>query len=342
MTSLRYYDNTQLTDYKTCPRYYYLRHVRGWRAAGTAMPLVFGLAWHSAMDIVWRGAGAMWAGKVPKEAVIATAMSAFEDTWVEAGCKPINELALQDLELLGARTPMIAQEMLHHYIEKRWDLLGSAKLIASEKPFAVPIYPDDQSVWYIGRRDKIIDLHGDGIVLEHKTTSEYKVDGGFKSSYLEGWSPNSQCEGYLFSSMMEYKNIRQVWVDAALVHKKVHDQFKFIPITATTAGLDNWLWEARDWIERIDSEKERLESQPLDRPVLGAFPRATNSCSGKYGLCTFIHVCRGYNNPAQLSEPPAGFIHEPWHPFKILHIDELGLKDDKPGLSPSTKETDSE
>jgi hypothetical protein len=320
-----YYDNTQLSDYKTCPRYYYLRHVRGWRVQGTAMPLIFGLAWHAAMDIIWRGYK-----KVPIEPLVDTAMAAAEEVWVDEGLKPFADLDMQDLEMLGARTPMVLKEMLHGYIEARKHILANAELIAAERPFAVPIYEDNPNVWYIGRRDKDISYNGDKLVIEHKTTSEYKVDGGFKSSYLESWHPNSQCEGYLYASNIELGGVRYVWVDAALVHKKVHDKFRFIPISATFGNLDNWLWEARDWISRVQSEKERLAGQPSDRPVMGAFPRNTNSCSGKYGLCSFLNVCRGWENPAQLDAPPAGYVHDPWHPFEILKIAELGMPDDKP------------
>ncbi len=324
----QYYDNTQLGDYKKCPRYYYLRHVRGWRSKGTSPALIFGLCWHAAMDIIWRGYK-----KVPRAALIDTAMAAFEGEWIEQGMKPFSELGLQDLEILGARTPMNAKEMLHHYCDKREAILRDSTLIAAERPFAVPIYQDRDDVWYIGRRDKDIRYNGDAIVIEHKTTSEYKVDGGFKTQYIEGWNPNSQCEGYLFAANIELGNVRYVWVDAALVHKKVHDQFRFIPVSALTANLDNWLWEARDWISRIESEKERLADEAPSRVVMGAFPRNTDQCHGKYGLCPYLNICRGFSNPDNLSEPPHGYIYDPWHPFEILKIAELGLPDDKPELA---------
>lgn len=323
----QYYDNTQLSDYKKCPRYYYYRHIRGWRSAGTSNALIFGQAWHAAMDIIWRGYQ-----KIAREPLIDTAMSAFEGVWIEAGLKPFSELTMQDLEMLQPRTPMNAKEMLHAYLDKRMHILDNMELIAAERPFAVPIFPDRTDVWYIGRRDKDIKYNGDKLVIEHKTTTEYKIDGGFKTQYLEGWYPNSQCEGYLYAAEIEIGGVRQVWVDAALVHKKVHDQFRFIPISATFANLDNWLWEARDWISRVQSEKERYDEQPVGSQIMGAFPRNTNECSGKYGLCSYLKICRGWANPSQIDEAPEGYIHDPWHPFEILKISELGLPDDKPEL----------
>src|SRR3990167_8741093 len=193
-----YFDNTKLSDYKACPRYYYLRNVKGWRPSGTAMPLIFGLCWHEAMDVIWIGYDKVRNGAVSKDDLIEAAMFAFEQCWIESGMKPFPDLDMQDLEMLGARTPMVAKEMLINYIEKREGVLNDMELIAAERPFAVPLYPERDDIWYIGRRDKDIRLNGDIIVVEHKTTSEYKIDGGFKSQYLESFYPNSQVEGYLY------------------------------------------------------------------------------------------------------------------------------------------------
>lgn len=316
----QFYDNTMLSDYKKCPRFFYLRHERGWRPKGTATALIFGLSWHAAMDILWRGAG-----KFPKEVLIDTAMAAWEEQWVAEGMKPIADLDLQDIEMLGARTPHTAREMLINYYEQREHFMTSCTLLSAEKPFAVPIYQDRDDVWYIGRRDKDIRMNGDNVVIEHKTTTEYKIDGGFKSQYLESWDPNSQCQGYLYAAKIELGECRYVFVDAALVHKKVHDKFRFIPISATFSNLDNWLWECRDWINRVQSERERLAGQPRDRVIMGAFPKNTESCVGKYGPCSFLSICRGFHNPELLEDAPEGFVRDPWHPFEVLKISELGM-----------------
>lgn len=308
----KYYDNTKLGDYKKCPRYFYLRHERGWRAQGTSHALIFGLCWHAGMDSIWKGQG------------VGAAMQEFGATWEESGMKPIHQLDLQDMEMLGARTPMNAQEMYENYLVKREGILSTMELIAAERPFAVPLYPDRPDVWYIGRRDKDIVLNGDRIVIEHKTTTEYKIDGGFKTQYLESWYPNSQCEGYLYASNLELGPTKYVWVDAALVHKKIHDCFKFIPVSATFASLDAWLWEARDWVDRIESERERLLTAEAGK-VLAAFPKNTEQCVGKYGVCSMIDICRGYSNPSLLDQPPPGFIEDRWNPFEVLKIDQLGM-----------------
>lgn len=316
-----YNDNTRLGDYKKCPRFFYLRHIKGWRPQGTAIPLIFGLCWHDAMDAVWIGYEKVKNGTITERDLVDISMMAFENTWIDNGMKPFADMDLQDFEMLGARTPMVAKEMITHYIEKRRHVLDEAELLAAERPFAVPLYPDRTDVWYIGRRDKDIRLNGDLIIIEHKTTTEYKVDGGFKTSYIEGWYPNSQCEGYIYAANIEYKErARYVWVDAALVHKKVHDAFRFIPVSAALSTMDAWLWEARDWSNRIESEMVRLHDTKPGASIMSSFPRNTDQCNGKYGLCPFLNICRGYSNPSIVEEAPAGYIHEPWNPFELLKI----------------------
>ena len=299
----KFYDNTRISGYKTCPRFYQLRHQKHWRSSGTAMPLIFGQAWHSAMDAVWQHAK-----QYDQDTLLQVAMLNFYSAWEENGMSA--DLDIETLEKLGARTPMIAMEMLKNYIELRWNQLQSAELISCEQPFAVPI-PGMEDVWYVGRLDKVISMNGQTIVLEHKTTTEYKIDGGFRQTYVESWDTDSQVKGYEFGGSL-YFNIDQVWVDAALVHKKVHDKFRFIPVCHQQPILLEWLEDARKWITRINEDISD-----------GYFAKNENSCTGKYGPCTFINICRTQPNPAALTEAPYGYQVDRWEPFDVLGLDKL-------------------
>ena len=316
-----YYDNTMLSDYKTCPRKYYLRHIKAWRGQGISVALKFGLAWHAAQNIIWTHYG-----KLSDSKLVDLAMTEWWTCWTGEDMPGPDEWTLEHENQYTPRTPGIAKEMLTHYVKARASTLSAAKVEFAERPFAVPVFPDNPNVWYIGRMDKQILLNGDRVLIEHKTTSEYKKDGYFKTSYLEGWSPNSQCEGYLFQSKMGKEPARYVWIDAALVHKTVHEGFKIIPIAASTASLDAFLWEMRDWVMRIKSENDRLKQQDDKTTHMNAFPKNTESCSGKYGLCGYISVCRSIARPDKLTEPPEGFIEEKWVPFDVLKMEEIGMK----------------
>lgn len=299
----KYYDNTMISSYKDCPRKYYLRHVKNWRSGGTSLPLSFGLAWHAAMDIVWQHAK-----RLDKMSLAQAGYAAFCNSWEEQGL-PV-DLSLEQIEASSPRVPPVAAEMLHGYIDVRWRLLQEADLVASEQPFAVPI-PGMDERWYIGRLDKVIRTT-EVIPLEHKTTTEYKKDGGFKASYVEGWFSDSQVKGYEFGGGLFFPGVSQVWVDSALVHKTVHDKFRFIPVSHPMPMLQEWVGDTRNWIRRIEADT-----------TAGYFPKNEGSCLGKFGPCSFLPVCRTTPDPGKMGEPPEGYITEAWEPFDLLGLEKI-------------------
>lgn len=299
------YDNSMLSSYKTCPRQYYLRYGRHWRSEGTAAPLVFGLSWHAGMDVVWQ-----FGKKVGDQRELARlAMAKFLETWEEEGFPP--EPDLQQIEKLAPRTPGTAHEMYENYIEQRWGMIQAAELIAVEQPFAVPM-PGHENTYYVGRLDKVVEHNGQKLVLEHKTTTEYKIDGGFRASYVESWYTDSQVKGYQFGGGLWYPGLSQVWVDAALVHKKMHHFFRFIPVAHQSNIIEEWIKDTQNWVERVKRDWER-----------GYFPRNEGSCVGKYGPCTFLEICRSTPDNALPNEAPAGYQYEKWEPFDVLKLEKL-------------------
>jgi len=281
-----------------------LRHELGWRAQGTALPLVFGLSWHSGMDVVWQFARRMEHGELAR-----AALAAFLETWESEGLPA--ELDLEQIDQYAPRTPAIAHEMYRNYIDAKWPILREAQLLATEQPFAVPL-PGTTDVWYIGRLDKVIDYNGQKLVIEHKTTTEYKKEGGFKSLYIEGWYSDSQVKGYQFGGGLFFPGLSQVWVDAALVHKTVHNAFRFVPVAHQQPLLEEWLKDTRDWVARIARDQER-----------NYFPKNEQACIGKFGACSFLNICRTTSNPEELQEPPSGYVMEKWEPFETLGLQKL-------------------
>lgn len=311
---MKYYDNTQISAFKTCPRLYYLRHIRDLAPDGTALALCFGLAWHEAMDVVW---AMLAAGKTPDE-VLKPAMERWKASWEESGLTFDLDLAKQ--EKYAPRTPGIAAEMLINYMNERREFIQSIELIAIEPPFAVDLYETEEDVKYIGRLDKVIKHREYGtIIIEHKTTSAYAKASGFRTDYITSWSPNSQIDGYLHAGNMLYGKISGIWIDAALVHKTVHNKFRFIPIDRQFEQLDVWLHETRDWIERIEDEKSRQDSSSY-----GAFPKNTGNCS-MYAGCAYRDICKFVPKPSD-REDFDGYSVKKWEPFDILKIEKLGLK----------------
>lgn len=305
------YDNTRLSGYKVCPRSYFIRHVLGWTSDGTAPALSFGSSWHAGMDAMWG-----YAQGNNQQQLTELAMLSFYQKWEEEGLDP--QMDINDLERMAPRTPMVAHEMYHNYISQRWKMLQEAELLAGEQPFAVPM-PGIENVWYIGRLDKSIRWNAQNIILEHKTTTAYAINGNFQPLYVDSWYSSSQVKGYEFAGTLYYENIAGVWVDAALVHKKVHDAFKFIPVKHNFNLLQEWVWDAQQWVLRVQGEVNKFKEVGKLEP--GMFPRNEESCHGKYGVCPFLDICRTTSDPSQLDGPPVGYKESVWVPF-----DTLGLK----------------
>ena len=309
----RFDDNTRLSSYKDCPRKYFLRHIMKWRSEGTAVPLVFGLAWHAGQDIIWQHAK----DHQPDD-LRELAMAAFEETWQEEGF-PV-EMDNDQVAAFNPRTPGIAHEMYHHYIKERWGMLQSCELIQAEQPFAVPL-PNLQKSWYVGRLDKIIEYNGMKLVVEHKTTAIYKKDGGFQSSYIEGWFSDSQIKGYQFGAGLYYPGLTQVWVDCALVHKTVHDAFRFVPVSHNFDLIKEWIGDTQEWVARLVRDEQVFQKEGHLTP--GCFPKNENSCYGKFGACPNLDICRSTADIPKDMPVPAGYIVEEWSPFETLGLEKI-------------------
>lgn len=321
MTKLRLYDNTRLSDHDTCNRKFYLRHVQHFVPDSPGIALAFGSAWHAAMDIVWQAMR-----EYDDATLVEIAYEAFLQEWVDNWSLPTMEQATdEDKDKLGNRNDKTALNMLSNYIPQRRRFISDCEIIAIEMPFAVPLDPNDPTLFYVGRIDKVVKWEGRIWGLDHKTTSLYKKDGFFRSDFVDSFSPNSQMDGYMHALRMKYgESAKGFLIDAALVHKTVHNGFMFIPIERALAQMNAWLWEAHQKIEKVEHNKALLEHQREaneHRDFLAAFPKNTSAC-GHYGGCPYMYLCKVVANPDALEHVPDGYRKEKWEPFE-----ELGLED---------------
>lgn len=315
----RYYDNTRISAFRECPRKFYYRHIRDLTPEGTSPPLVFGSAWHAAMEVLWSRFA-----DLKDDELITAAFMAFRDKWVEEGFS--EEMSLDEAKRLGARLPSVALEMLYEYLDARREFLDTIELLAVEAPFAVPLDPTDPTLFYVGRLDKVFKKDGSVYIGEHKTTTAYKQDGAFQWSFTESFSPNSQIDGYLFAGHTDYGDkMKAVWVDAALVHRNIHDAFKWIPVERQFAQLDAWLWETHAWIAQIEANATMLEEVDSSSRYMAAYPKNTNSCTN-YGGCPYVTLCKSWANPEAHPEIPLGFKEKHWSPFDELALSQLGME----------------
>lgn len=310
----QHFDNTRISTYKSCPRKYLLRHILHWTpdyGDKKAPALVFGSAWHEGMDAIWGSQGH------PADVKVALAVEAFLQSW-ENDEYP-RQPTLEESQELKARTPGIAHEMFHNYVAQRSKMLEECTVLGIEQPVAMP-FPDLKDTWYIGKLDKVFEWNGVH-VGEHKTTTAYAIKGQFQPDWTDSWSSASQVKGYQMVGTLYYPTLQDVWVDGALVHLKVHDAFKFIPVAHSLPLLEEWITDTRKWISQIQVETEEyLNEGNLSK---GTFRRNEDNCFEKYGRCPFLNICSTCADPTRLRQVPMGYKVEKWEPFDELGIDRL-------------------
>lgn len=340
---LRLYSNSKLDTHRACMRKGYYTYSRKWVSDGKNLDTTFGSAWHAAMDVIWSRPTAQ--GPERREAIDA-AYQAFISEWVKRGLTHPDEMSPDDIEDAKAKTPHIAQEMLYHYYDAREHIFldPSFKLLDVERPFAIPLDPEDDSLFYVGKIDKVFEYRGKVIGGEHKTTGAYSVAGTFRRDYIDSFSPNSQIDGYLYALHKlcaegvygEHNKGKagEIWVDAALTHKKIHDGFKVIPISRRVEHLDEWLWTTLTWVDQIEANQAALrERSDKTSQYLVAFPQNTTACNSYRG-CVYRDFCKGGANPEKITHLPLGFVEKRETLFDTIKLEQLGFTLEMTGEKP--------
>lgn len=312
------YDNTRLTAFKRCPRFYFFRHVMHWERnfGGPSLPLTFGQSWHAAMDVMWDGI----AHGVPEHDLVTMSYDSFVETWTEAGLPHPDEIDLSLQDEMMPRVPNRALDMLYAYYEKRFELIRSFELISVERSFVVPLQPHNDRLFYVGKIDKTVRPSTGRIrSIDHKTTTSSKKDGTsykVKPMYLETFSPDAQMDGYNFNMHMTFPDDRvDCWVDVALVHRMDED-FKIVPVERSPQQLDAWLSDTIRWIDKIRVELVELQQCSAHDAYMTAFPKNTNACFDFFAPCPFIDLCKSRPNPLTWDETPPGYKYEVWDPLE--------------------------
>lgn len=327
-----YFDNSMLDAFRACPRKYLYSQVLNWKPDVISHDLVFGLSWHSAMDVVWLNANK----NVDDNSLLLLAMVAFMDTWYE---HYPNEKDNEQAMFAGSeddrfpKTPGRAKDMLFHYIRKKRKDIASYKVVGVETPFIVPL-PEFDNVFYIGRKDKTYEVEGRGVVdVDHKTS---KTDG---DKWAQTFFPNSQMDGYMYAGYLQHGD--KYWgveIDGALCQKGSAKSaredyppgigFMNVPIQRTLGFVESWLWDATFLIKQIQNHLEMLSECTMEDNYLRAFEKHTTGC-GYFRGCEYRTLCKYYENPLKFGDKvPSGFKVAKWEPFNILDVTKKAIDGD--------------
>lgn len=292
-------DGSKLNVFMECPRKFFYEYLLGWRSERPNNHLVFGTAWHEAMEYLLLNGY--------KSKSVLAAYRAFELKYRETLSDPEND------ELFWPKTPDRAFECLANYAQRYKSDLEKYEVLYTEIAFTVQM--DETRVLY-GRMDSVLRRFDDIICsLEHKTGSSLNRWGEQFHMSMQGgvYSHALMC-------LFGFDEVGPIIFNGS-IFKKVKgtrgaSKFDFHrePVQKSKAQMQTWYLNTLYWMDQLEREYQLLESSSAKNDVLTAFPLNTTSCSNWFG-CQYKNYCNSWKNPlAKCFQPPLGMVEEHWDP----------------------------
>lgn len=296
------WDSTSLGLLKECPRKYYYRMIRGLVPKKERVPLVFGIYFHSALEVYER----MLAQEGDRKAALReTVRGILKDTRREAddglgGKVPVvwvTEDNTRTRETLLRAVILYAEHFENDRLETVIKADGEP---AVELSFKIPLQTSastGEQFILCGHIDKLVRLDGRTWVLDHKTTKMTLGD-----SYFQQFSPNNQMSLYTSAAgVLHPKPVAGIIIDAvqlAVSFVRFHRHL----CVRTKQQLEEWYRDMLRWLKVAELFAE-LDDWPMNE----------NSCH-KWSGCEFRDVC---NKDEAVREAflEADFKEEVWNPL---------------------------
>lgn len=286
-------DSSKIQAFQDCPRGFFFRYVLGWQREASNVHLVFGSAWHEAMEQLYQE------GLTQENAV--KAVDKFMQVYREGF--PIEE----EDDARAPKDPATAIKGISSFVQEYSRYDAGNETLFTEVAAAVPIREDGRLIH--GKVDAIV-REDDGIWShEHKTT------GRNSSSWRNKWGLIIQVGTYshVLHSIFIDEPVQGVKINGAVFTKSRGAEFLRIPVRKTAEDMQQYLWEVNHWIDILEWNWKELERCSASDDVMTAFPKNAQSCS-KFG-CRYDGLCSSWNNPLKRCHvPPPGFEVEFWDP----------------------------
>jgi hypothetical protein len=267
-----------------CPRKYFYQYVLGWSYEEPNVHLIFGSAWHLAMETLLQYLN------------------------LEKEYRKHFSPATDDTRF--PKIPGFAYDMLKSYVKKyaddhaRFEVLyteisGSVSVGESSVHFKTDSILRGTDGWW---KDKVFSL-------EHKTASRHE------QRWARQWVLKMQVGVYthLLHCLYPRDQVFGVIINASVFQKTKPDHIR-VEIPKTIDQMEVWLWNCNWWLRQIELEFEMLEMALESDSLLRAFPMNAESCSNYFG-CQWHDFCTAWSNPLQHCHVvPFGYISKYWDP----------------------------
>lgn len=285
-------DSSKMQEYMTCPRKYFYRYVLGWDIYSKSIHLVFGEAWHRAMEVLMQQG---YTGSAVKEG-----MERFTE-YFRRYYEPYED------EIYAPKNVEYAYQGLLAYIERYID--DDFEVLHTEVHGTIPI--DTTGRMLVGRIDSICKDKNGYFSLEHKTGSR------LSAVWTEQWTMKVQIGTYLHALYLMYpeKDVYGILVNGVFFLKTMF-KFERVPVRKLKNSMQVWLTMVNHYYNSIESDMELMRNEEKeDKVSMESFPMNTESCMNYMRPCKYIDFCKHWNNPLQrCDECPAGFEQIWWNP----------------------------
>lgn len=313
MDAQKILDSTKVKTFKTCPRKYFFEHVQGWNEQGKAHDLIFGIAFHKGLEVLY----ADWK---------RTGVPGYTDARIELAYETFLEEYRKSFppetdELYEPKVPWNVLLMYKLY-QEQYDSKDQFEILATELAGGLPI-TEDASIYF--RLDTVCRDDRGVFILEHKT-SKWRVDlwaASFKQSMQVGtglYALNSVFEpsevygmvlqGFFFRKLPRLKNNGEPYANSSSGNEIVRH-----PIMRSGTRLQDWLTTTQAWVASIQRQEEILAQESEDDNVLLAFPKNEMGCLSYGRECQYADYCNVWPNPLG-EEMPLGFEKRFWNPME--------------------------
>lgn len=292
-------DSTKLQAFSSCPRSFFYEYILGWRAEQTSNHLIFGQAWHDALEHIYRN------GMRPE--CVADAYNLFLQRYR-------SQFPESTDSWFKGKTPSNALLGLIEYVKNHASDAYDLEVLDTEVGGQVAI-ADDRLITV--KLDLIARKGSKIMALEHKTGS------ACGQSWERQWALSIQVGAYLHALNSAYPSYGRatIVVNGTFFYVKER-KFLRVPCIRSGEAMLNWLNTVNSLYDRIEYELEVLSGCTADDCILKAFPMNPTACNN-YAGCQFHDLCTCVPNPLSraMSGPPSGFVEFWWNPLAEVKND---------------------
>lgn len=286
------FDNTSISIFKDCPRKYRYSILEGWRATGTAPPLVFGTAYHDCLELF---DGLVIKGLSRDDALLQAFTHALELS--EEGFGDDNRRTRLTLlrSLVWYADNYVNDPLKTHVFEN--GRVGLEMSFSFELPFSAEGHREPYV--YSGHMDKLAMYNGSLYTVERKHTALT-----LNQSFFERYFFSSQVGGYVYAGKVVFDTpVAGAIIEATQVAVNF-SRFGRSVVHRVNDHLEEWMYDLHYWIKQVE-----------ECATAAYWPTNTESCS-KYSGCQFRKVCSKPESIRQLILETE-FKQDPWNPLKV-------------------------